>query len=67
VHDTAALNAHARRCAKNRWDSLENNPTLQAYTNYGLGFAYGAIALVALVSSVFLWALFEASRGPALR
>jgi hypothetical protein len=32
-----------------RWDDLENNPALQAYTNYALGFAYGSIALVALV------------------
>ncbi|GBF98603.1 hypothetical protein Rsub_10792, partial [Raphidocelis subcapitata] len=34
------------------WSGLENNPTLQAYTNYALGLAYGAIALVALVQLV---------------
>jgi hypothetical protein len=37
------------RARASRWDNLENNPALQAYTNYALGFAYGAVALVALV------------------
>lgn len=33
-----------------RWTDLENNPLMQQYANYGLGTAYGLIALVALVS-----------------
>jgi hypothetical protein len=34
------------------WMDLENNPALQQYANYGLGAAYGLIALVALVQLV---------------
>lgn len=34
------------------WDSLENNPALQLYTNYAIGLAYGAIALIALIQLV---------------
>lgn len=34
---------------RRRWTDLENNPALQQYANYGLGAAYGLIALVALV------------------
>jgi len=34
------------------WIDLENNPQLQQYANYGLGTAYGLIALVALVQLV---------------
>lgn len=34
------------------WTNLENNPVLQEYTNYGLGLAYGGIAVVALVQLV---------------
>lgn len=39
-----------RCCMCCRWTDLENNPALQEYANYGLGAAYGLIALVALVS-----------------
>jgi hypothetical protein len=37
-------------CMCCRWTDLETNPALQEYANYGLGAAYGLIALVALVS-----------------
>jgi hypothetical protein len=33
---------------KKRWTRLEADPRLQLYTNYGLGAAYAAIAIVAL-------------------
>jgi hypothetical protein len=37
-------------CVPCRWIDIENNQGLQQYANYGLGTAYGLIALVALVS-----------------
>lgn len=39
-------------CVSCRWIDIENNQGLQQYANYGLGTAYGLIALVALVSWV---------------
>jgi hypothetical protein len=42
--------AHCNLVCCCRWTDLENNPLMQQYANYGLGTAYGLIALVALVS-----------------
>ena len=38
------------RTRTRRWRELEKSAKLQEYSNYGIGAAYGLIALVAFVS-----------------